>query len=52
MPEGEENVDESQSQDSLLDLISGYGKEAEGAGDAAGVREDKKSSGKRKGGQK
>jgi len=50
--EGEEELDQSQSQDSLLDLISGYGNEAEAKGNAAGVKEDKKSSGKRKGGQK
>jgi len=50
--EGEEELDQSQSQDSLLDLISGYGNEAEAKGDAAGVKGEKQSSGNRKGGQK
>ena len=47
--EGEEQPDDSQSQDSLMDLISGYGQEQ---GKSAGVLADKKSSGKGKGGQK
>ena len=50
--QGEQVHDESQSDDSLLDLISGYGQAAEKSGTAAGVKEEKKSSGKRKGGQK
>lgn len=39
-------------EDNLMDLISGYGQEAEGQGNAAGVRGDKEKSGKRKGGQR
>lgn len=37
--------------ESLLDLISGYGQEAEAKGEAAGVREQKVKSGKGKGGE-
>ena len=36
----------------LLDLISGFGREAEKKGEAAGVREGKTRSGKGKGGEK
>lgn len=50
--EGEEKLDESQSGDSLLDLISGFGKEAEGQGKVAGKREEAVKSEKGKGGQK
>lgn len=50
--DGEEKLEEGSPQDSLLDLISGYGNDAEEKGDAAGVKEAAKSSGKRKGGQK
>jgi len=45
-------LDQSQSHDSLLDLISDYGNQSEAKGTAAGAKEEKKSSGKRKGGQK
>lgn len=38
--------------ESLLDLISGAGQEAEAKGEAAGVREEKVKSGKGKGGEK
>ncbi|KAI9817812.1 MAG: hypothetical protein M1827_000931 [Pycnora praestabilis] len=54
--EGELGLDagvDGEEEDSLLDLISGYGRESEEKGEAVGgVREEKKSSGKRKGGQK
>jgi hypothetical protein len=36
----------------LLDLISGYGQDAEKKGEAAGAAEPKKKSGKGKGGEK
>ena len=39
-------------EDNLMDLISGYGREAEGKGEAAGKREGKEKSGKGKGGQR
>ncbi|KAL9132135.1 MAG: hypothetical protein Q9217_000069 [Psora testacea] len=41
-----------EAEDNLLDLISGYGREAEVKGEAAGVREGKMRSGKVKGGEK
>jgi len=50
--EGEEALDEAQQDESLLDLIAGYGQTAEKKGEAAGKKEEKKSSGKGKGGQK
>lgn len=43
---------EEEEEDNLLDLISGYGREAEEEGTAAGVREEKTRSGKGKGGEK
>ena len=39
-------------EDNLMDLISGFGTEAEAKGEAKGVREEKERSGKRKGGEK
>ena len=39
-------------EDNLMDLISGYGREAEGKGQAAGIREGKAKTGKGKGGEK
>lgn len=50
--DGEESVSPERQDESLLDLISGYGQEAEAKGEAAGVREDKVKSGKGKGGEK
>lgn len=50
--DGEEALDPTEQEDSLLDLISSYGQEAEAKGDAAGTTEEAKSSGKGKGGQK
>lgn len=50
--EGEEGLAPEQAGDSLLDLISGYGQEAEAKGEAAGSTEPKKKSGKGKGGEK
>ncbi|KAK5126272.1 hypothetical protein LTR85_010507 [Meristemomyces frigidus] len=50
--EGEETLDQSQQDESLLDLISSYGQTAEKKGEAAGVTEEAKKSGKGKGGQK
>lgn len=47
--EGEESQEEDES---LLDLISGYGKKADAKGEAAGTKDEAKSSGKGKGGQK
>ena len=52
MREGEEALDRSQQEESLLDLISGYGQSAEKKGEAAGIREQAVKSGKGKGGQK
>ncbi|KAL8948127.1 MAG: hypothetical protein Q9183_007716, partial [Haloplaca sp. 2 TL-2023] len=45
--EGEDKPEE----DNLMDLISGFGTEAEAKGEAKGVREEKERSGKRKGGE-
>ncbi|KAI4847697.1 hypothetical protein E4T45_06662, partial [Aureobasidium sp. EXF-8846] len=50
--DGEEALTPEESEDSLLDLISNYGNEAEAEGKAAGKKEEAKSSGKGKGGQK
>ena len=51
--EGEESLPKEQQDESLLDLIAGYGQQAEKKGEApAGVREGKQSSGKGSGGQK
>jgi hypothetical protein len=50
--DGEEALAPEESEDSLLDLISNYGNEAEAEGKAAGKKEEAKSSGKGKGGQK
>ncbi|KAL9103563.1 MAG: hypothetical protein Q9163_001401 [Psora crenata] len=44
--------DRAEAEDNLLDLISGYGREAEERGSAAGVREGKARSGKGKRGGK
>ncbi|EME40278.1 hypothetical protein DOTSEDRAFT_74921 [Dothistroma septosporum NZE10] len=50
--EGEEVLNQSQSEDSLLDLISGFGQEVEKTGTAAGKKEETVKTGKGKGGQK
>lgn len=50
--EGEEGLAPKESHESLLDLISGYGKDAEKKGTAAGTTEPKKKSGKGTGGEK
>ena len=50
--DGEEKLDQSQQDESLLDLIAGYGQTAEKKGEAAGVVQEAKKSGKGKGGQK
>ena len=50
--EGEEGVSRDSQDESLLDLISGYGQDAEKKGEAAGVRQEKMKSGKGKGGEK
>lgn len=52
MRDGEEALTPQESEESLLDLISNYGNEAEAEGKAAGKKEEAKSSGKAKGGQK
>lgn len=41
-----------QDEDNLMDLISGYGVDAEEKGEAKGVREGKERSGKRTGGER
>ena len=48
--EGEEVV--ADRDESLLDLISGYGQEAEEKGQAKGVRQSAQKSGKGKGGER
>ncbi len=50
--DGEDGLGEREEDESLLDLISGYGQEAGTRGEAAGVREEKVKSGKGKGGQR
>lgn len=50
--EVQERVSEAMDEDNLMDLISGYGREAESKGEAAGVRETKSRSGKGKGGER
>ena len=54
--EGEEEAEQVQDgreeDDNLMDLISGYGQEAEAKGEAMGVREGKERSGKGKGGER
>lgn len=50
---GEGGKEEGEEEgDNLMDLISGFGREAEGKGEARGVREGKEKSGKRKGGER
>lgn len=44
--------DNREEEDNLMDLISGYGQEAEVKGEAKGVRQEKEKSGKRKGGER
>lgn len=44
--------DSREEEDNLMDLISGYGQEAEAKGEAKGVRQEKEKSGKRKGGER
>ena len=41
-----------EEEDNLMDLISGYGQEAEAKGEAKGVRQEKEKSGKGKGGKR
>ncbi|KAI4096514.1 MAG: hypothetical protein LQ344_001022 [Seirophora lacunosa] len=43
---------EAEGEDNLMDLISGYGAEAEARGEAKGVRASKERSGKGKGGER
>ncbi|KAK5113474.1 hypothetical protein LTR62_003343 [Meristemomyces frigidus] len=51
--EGEEALSQAEEEDSLLDLISGYGQEAAAkSGEDSAKAAEKKSSGKRKGGKK
>jgi len=50
--EGEEALDQSQQDESLLDLIAGSGQTEGKKGQSAGVKEEAKKSGKGKGGQK
>lgn len=51
---GEDGVDggEGEREDNLMDLISGFGQEAEKEGTAKGVRVEKERSGKGKGGER
>ncbi len=44
--------DSRKEEDNLMDLISGYGQEAEVKGEAKGIRQEKAKSGKRKGGER
>jgi hypothetical protein len=44
--------DNREEEDNLMDLISGYGQEAEVKGEAKGVRQEKEKSGKGKGGER
>lgn len=48
----EEQEQDGREEDNLMDLISGYGQEAEAKGEAKGTREGKEKSGKRKGGER
>lgn len=52
--EGEEEMEGKgeMGEDNLMDLISGYGQEAEVKGEAAGSRKAKEKSGKGKGGER
>lgn len=50
--DGEESLDPSVQEESLLDLIANYGQEAEAKGEAAGSKEAATKSGKGKGGEK
>ncbi|KAK3063359.1 hypothetical protein LTS18_000964 [Coniosporium uncinatum] len=50
--EGEEKLPEEQADESLLDLISGFGNKAAKKGEAKGKQEPARKSGKGKGGQK
>lgn len=50
--DGGEGREMEEGEDNLMDLISGFGMEAEGKGEAQGVREEKERSGKRKGGER
>lgn len=49
--EGEEG-EKGEQEDSLMDLISGFGQEAEKEGKPTGLRENKEKSGKGKGGER
>ena len=49
---GEGGKEPEEREDNLMDLISGYGLEAEAKGEGKGLREGKARSGKRKGGEK
>lgn len=44
--EGEEGLQPQEAEESLLDLISGYGREAESKGEAKGTREEASKAGK------
>ena len=50
--EGEEREGNGEQEDSLMDLISGFGQEAEKEGTSTGVKESKEKSGKGKGGER
>lgn len=50
--EEEDDEEKEEEEDNLMDLISGFGTEAEGRREAKGVREGKEKSGKRKGGER
>jgi hypothetical protein len=50
--EGEVALKPEQGADSLLDLIAGYGQDAQKKGEAAGTTKPKQKSGKGKGGEK
>lgn len=50
--EGEEALDPSEADESILDLISSVGNKAEQKGEAAGTKQPAGKSGKGKGGEK
>ncbi len=52
MQDEDTDAAENQEEDNLMDLIGGYGQEAEAEGTAKGVREEKMRAGNRTGGEK
>ncbi|GAB7357479.1 hypothetical protein MBLNU459_g0016t1 [Dothideomycetes sp. NU459] len=50
--EGEDSLEPQEQDESLMDLISNYGQQADAKAEAAGTKDEPKASGKGKGGQK